>query len=41
MFNKNRIMAVVLPLDPTLSNPKNLLDQVRDVTRLKHYSLRT
>jgi integron integrase len=34
-------MAVVLPLDPTAGKPKKLLDQVRDVMRLKHYSLRT
>ena len=34
-------MAVVLPLDPSLGKPKKLLDQVRDVIRLKHYSLRT
>jgi len=34
-------MAVVLPLDPTLGKPKKLLEQVRDVMRLKHYSLRT
>jgi integron integrase len=34
-------MAVILPLDPNLDKPKRLLDQVRDVMRLKHYSLRT
>ena len=34
-------MAIVLPLDPNLGKPKKLLDQVRDVMRLKHYSLRT
>ena len=34
-------MAMVLPLDPNLGKPKKLLDQVRDVMRLKHYSLRT
>jgi integron integrase len=34
-------MAIVLPLDPSLGKPKKLLDQVRDVMRLKHYSLRT
>ena len=34
-------MAKVLPLDPSLGKPKKLLDQVRDVMRLKHYSLRT
>ena len=32
---------MVLPLDPNLGKPKKLLDQVRDVMRLKHYSLRT
>ena len=32
---------MVLPLDPTLGKPKKLLEQVRDVMRLKHYSLRT
>ena len=40
-LDKNRIMAMVLPLDPNLGKPKKLLDQVRDVMRLKHYSLRT
>jgi hypothetical protein len=40
MFDKNRDIAVLLPLDPNLGKPKKLLDQVRDVTRLKHYSLR-
>jgi hypothetical protein len=30
MFDKNRDMAVVLPLDPTLGKPRKLLDQVRD-----------
>jgi integron integrase len=34
-------MAVVLPLDSNLGKPKKLLDEVRDVMRLKHYSLRT
>jgi integrase len=34
-------MAMVLPLDRSLGKPKKLLDQVRDVMRLKHYSLRT
>jgi len=34
-------MAMLLPLDPSLGKPKKLLDQVRDVMRLKHYSLRT
>jgi len=34
-------MAKVLPLDPNLGKPKKLLDHVRDVMRLKHYSLRT
>src|SRR6202163_846778 len=34
-------MAMVLPLEPSLGKPKKLLDQVRDVMRLKHYSLRT
>src|SRR5207253_368961 len=40
-LDKNRIMAMLLPLDPSLGKPKKLLDQVRDVMRLKHYSLRT
>ncbi len=30
---KNRVMAVVLPVKPTLSKPKKLLDQVCDVMR--------
>jgi len=34
-------MAVVLPVEPTLGKPKKMLDQVCDVMRLKHYSLRT
>ena len=34
-------MVVVLPVEPTLGKPKKLLDQVCDVMRLKHYSLRT
>ena len=34
-------MAIVLPPDPSLGKPKKLLDQVCDVMRLKHYSLRT
>ena len=34
-------MAMLLPPEPTLGKPKKLLDQVRDVMRLKHYSLRT
>jgi hypothetical protein len=34
-------MAVVLPVEPTSGKPKKLLDQVCDVMRLKHYSLRT
>jgi hypothetical protein len=40
-LDKSRIMAKVLPLDPNLGKPKKLLDQVRDVMRLRHYSLRT
>ena len=32
---------MVLPVEPTLGKPKKLLDQVCDVMRLKHYSLRT
>src|SRR5438876_8837327 len=41
-LDKYRIMAKVLLLDPSLGQPKELLDQVRDVMRrLKHYSLRT
>jgi hypothetical protein len=31
-------MAKVLPLDPSLGKPKKLLDHVRDVMPLKHYS---
>ncbi|MBA2435523.1 MAG: integron integrase, partial [Chthoniobacterales bacterium] len=34
-------MAVILPLVPEESKPKKLLEQVRDVMRLKHYSIRT
>jgi hypothetical protein len=34
-------MAIVLPPDPSLGKPKKLLDQVCDVMRVKHYSLRT
>ena len=34
-------MAVVLPLDPTLGKPRKLLAQAGDLTRLKHYGLRT
>jgi len=34
-------MAKVLPLNPNLGKPKKLLDHVRDVMRLRHYSLRT
>jgi hypothetical protein len=34
-------MAIVLPPDPSLGKPKKLFDQVCDVMRLKHYSLRT
>jgi hypothetical protein len=33
--------ALLLPLDANLDKPKKLLDQVRDVLRLKHYSYRT
>jgi Phage integrase, N-terminal SAM-like domain len=40
-FDKNRVMAVVLPLDPTLGKPKKLLEQVRSRLRFKHYSIRT
>ena len=40
-LDKSRIMTMVVPLDPSLGKPKKLLDQVRDVMRLKHYSLRT
>jgi hypothetical protein len=32
---------MVLPVNPSFGKPKKLLDQVRDVMRLKHYSLRT
>jgi hypothetical protein len=34
-------MAVIVPLEPNEGKPKKLLDQVRDVMRLKHYSIRT
>ena len=34
-------MAAIVPLRPSVDKPKRLLDQVRDVMRLKHYSLRT
>ena len=34
-------MAMIVPLEPNEGKPKKLLDQVRDVIRLKHYSLRT
>jgi hypothetical protein len=36
--DKNRITAKVLALDPRSGKPKKLLDRVRDVMRLKHYS---
>ncbi len=34
-------MSVILPLAAATSKPKKLLEQVRDVMRLKHYSIRT
>jgi hypothetical protein len=34
-------MSLILPSAPKEGKPKRLLDQVRDVMRLKHYSLRT
>jgi Phage integrase, N-terminal SAM-like domain len=34
-------MQRILPVRPTQGKSKKLLDQVRDVMRLKHYSLRT
>lgn len=34
-------MATIVPLEASMDKPKRLLDQVRDVMRLKHYSLRT
>lgn len=34
-------MSVILPLAAATSKPKKLLEQVRDVMRLRHYSLRT
>jgi integron integrase len=34
-------MATIVPLEPSVDKPKRLLEQVRDVMRLKHYSLRT
>jgi integron integrase len=40
--DKNGVMSsVVAPTDPTDKPKRKLLDQVRDVMRLKHYSLRT
>ncbi len=39
--DKNGVMNTILP-DPTVEGkPKKLLEQVRDVMRLKHYSIRT
>ncbi|MBA3963305.1 MAG: integron integrase [Chthoniobacterales bacterium] len=34
-------MPVILPSTPAEGKPKKLLDQVRDVMRFKHYSIRT
>lgn len=34
-------MSLILPSTPREGKPKKLLDQVRDVMRLKHYSIRT
>jgi len=34
-------MAVIVPLEADVGKPKRLLEQVCDVMRLKHYSLRT
>ena len=34
-------MSVILPLAPEEGKPKKLLEQVRDVMRFKHYSIRT
>jgi len=34
-------MAVIVPLEADVGKPKRLLEQMRDVMRLKHYSLRT
>jgi integron integrase len=34
-------MATIVPLEASMDKPKRLLDQVCDVMRLKHYSLRT
>ena len=33
-------MAAILPLDSRVDKPKRLLEEVRDVLRPKHYSLR-
>jgi hypothetical protein len=33
--------ALLLPLDTTADKPKKLMDQVRDVLRLKHYNYGT
>jgi hypothetical protein len=41
MSGKSRIMAAIVPLQSPPGKPKKLLDQVCDVMRLKHYSLRT
>lgn len=34
-------MAAILPISAAERKPKKLLEQVRDVMRLKHYSIRT
>jgi len=34
-------MATIVPLEPNAGKPKRLLDQVRDVMRVNHYSART
>ena len=34
-------MAAILPLNSRVDKPKRLLELVRGVLRLKHYSLRT
>ena len=36
--DKSGIIAVVLPLGLNLGKPKKVIDQMRNVMRLKHYS---
>jgi integron integrase len=39
--DKNGVMSTILPNPAMEGKPKKLLDQVRDVMRFKHYSIRT